>query len=74
MTTALIATENKPLVALYDQNERLTGVVQGWRAADSVLTSDPDIRRAVATAELSIEELLELDRKIAEMRYLRGTL
>jgi hypothetical protein len=74
MTTALTATENKPLVALYDQNERLTGIVQGWRAADSVLTSDPDIRRAVATSELSIEELLELDRKIAEMRYLRGTL
>lgn len=74
MTIALTATENKPLVALYDKNERLTGVVQGWRAADSVLTSDPDTRRAIATTELSIEELLELDRKIAEMRYLRGTL
>ena len=74
MTDTLVPTANKPLVALYDDNERLTGVVQGWKAADSALSNDPDIRRAIATTELTIEQLLELDRKIAEMRYLRGTL
>lgn len=74
MTDTLVPTANKPLVALYDDNERLTGVVRGWRAADSALSNDPDIRRAIATTELTIEQLLELDRKIAEMRYLRGTL
>ena len=72
--TTLTPTENKPLIALYDKRERLAGIVQGWRVADSAMDSDPEIHRAIVSTELSASELLELDTKIAEMRYLRGTL
>lgn len=70
----MTATENKPLVALYDRDERLTGVVVGWRLADHALMNEPEIRKAVATTELTIAELASIDSQIAELRQMRNTL
>jgi predicted amino acid-binding ACT domain protein len=74
MTTMPPPTANKPLIALYDKDERLSGVVAGWRLADHALENDPDIRKAVVADELTITELVEIDDKIAELRQLRKTL
>jgi predicted amino acid-binding ACT domain protein len=74
MTTVMTPTANKPLIALYDKDERLSGVVSGWRLADHALENDPDIRKAVIADELTITELVEIDDKIAELRQLRKTL
>lgn len=68
-------TDNgQPMVALYNKDERLVGMVNGWRVADGVMAMDKTIRRAVATAELSMAELFEIDQQIARLRDLRGTL
>ena len=64
----------QPMVALYNKDERLVGMVNGWRVADGVMALDKTIRRAVATAELSMVELFEIDQQIARLRDLRGTL
>ena len=67
-------TENRPLIALYDKDERLAGVVAGWRLADHALANEPEIRKAVIADELTIAELVEIDDRIAELRQLRNTL
>lgn len=64
----------QPIIALYNQDERLVGVVNGWRVADGVMDLDKTIRRAVATNELTMPELVEIDQQIARLRNLRGTL
>jgi hypothetical protein len=74
MTTMTPPTANRPLIALYDKDERLTGVVAGWRLADHALANEPEIRKAVIADELTIAELVEIDDRIAELRQLRNTL
>lgn len=80
MTTALPElTEmntktDQPIVALYNRDDRLTGIVNGWKVADGVMEMDESIKRAVATSELTMAELVEIDQSIARLRNLRGTL
>ena len=74
MTSVMTPTENRPLIALYNKDERLTGVVVGWRLADEALLNEPEICKAVATTELTIAELADIDSKIAELRQMRNTL
>lgn len=69
-----VTADGQPIVALYNKDERLVGVVGGWRVADGVMEMDKTIRKAVAVAELSINELVEVDSEIARLRTLRGTL
>jgi hypothetical protein len=64
----------QPIVALYNRDDRLTGIVNGWRVADGVMELDQTIQRAVATTELTMAELIEIDQSIAKLRNLRGTL
>ena len=66
--------KSKQVVALYNGNDRLVGIVNGWRVADGVMEMDASIKRAVLTAELSPTELYEIDEQIARLRDLRGTL
>ena len=75
--TALVESKtdkSKQVVALYNGNDRLVGIVNGWRVADGVMEMDASIKRAVLTAELSPTELYEIDDQIARLRDLRGTL
>lgn len=72
--TSTQTNNGQPMVALYNKDERLVGMVNGWRVADGVMAMDKTIRRAVATAELSPMELFEIDQQIARLRDLRGTL
>jgi hypothetical protein len=81
MTTAQLTelTEHKTdktkqVIALYNGDDRLVGIVNGWRVADGVMEMDGTIKRAVLTAELSPLELYEIDNQIARLRDLRGTL
>ena len=64
----------QPIVALYNKDDRLTGIVNGWKVADGVMEMDESIKRAVATSELTMAELIEIDQTIARLRNLRGTL
>ena len=64
----------QPIVALYNKDDRLTGIVNGWKVADGVMELDESIKRAVATSELTMAELIEIDQSIAKLRNLRGTL
>jgi hypothetical protein len=64
----------QPQIALYNRNDRLVGVVRGWRVADGVMDLDANIRRAVATEDLTHSELVEVDEQIARLRKMRGTL
>jgi hypothetical protein len=61
-------------IALYNRNERLVGVVNGWKVADGVMNLDQTIKRAVATDELTMAELVEIDQQISRLRKMRGTL
>jgi hypothetical protein len=75
--TALVESKtdkSKQVVALYNRDDRLVGIVNGWRVADGVMEMDASIKRAVLTAELSPAELYEIDEQIARLRDLRGTL
>jgi hypothetical protein len=75
--TALVESKtdkSKQVVALYNKDDRLVGIVNGWRVADGVMEMDATIKRAVLTAELSPAELYEIDEQIARLRDLRGTL
>jgi hypothetical protein len=75
--TALVESKtdkSKQVVALYNRDDRLVGIVNGWRVADGVMEMDASIKRAVLTAELSPAELYEIDDQIARLRDLRGTL
>jgi hypothetical protein len=80
MTTALpeltemTTKTDQPIVALYNRDDRLTGIVNGWKVADGVMEMDESIKRAVATSELTMAELIEIDQTIARLRNLRGTL
>lgn len=80
MTTALpeltemTTKTDQPIVALYNRDDRLTGIVNGWKVADGVMEMDESIKRAVATSELTMAELVEIDQSIARLRNLRGTL
>lgn len=69
-----VTADGQPIVALYNKNERLVGVVGGWRVADGVMEMDKTIRKAVAVAELTMDELIRVDSEIARLRELRGTL
>lgn len=66
--------KSKQVIALYNKDDRLVGIVNGWRVADGVMELDGSIKRAVLTAELSPVELFEIDNQIARLRDLRGTL
>lgn len=66
--------KSKQVIALYNKDDRLVGIVNGWRVADGVMELDGSIKRAVLTAELSPLELFEIDNQIARLRDLRGTL
>lgn len=66
--------KSKQVIALYNGDDRLVGIVNGWRIADGVMEMDASIKRAVLTAELSPSELYEIDNQIARLRDLRGTL
>lgn len=66
--------KSKQVIALYNGDDRLVGIVNGWRVADGVMEMDGSIKRAVLTAELSPLELYEIDNQIARLRDLRGTL
>jgi hypothetical protein len=66
--------KTKQVIALYNGDDRLVGIVNGWRVADGVMEMDGTIKRAVLTAELSPLELYEIDNQIARLRDLRGTL
>ncbi len=68
------SSNGQPIIALYNRDERLVGVVNGWRVADGVMDLDKTIRRAVATDELTMVELVEIDQQISRLRNLRGTL
>jgi hypothetical protein len=75
--TALVESKtdkSKQVIALYNKDDRLVGIVNGWRVADGVMELDGSIKRAVLTAELSPAELFEIDNQIARLRDLRGTL
>lgn len=69
-----VTADGQPIVALYNKDERLVGVVGGWRVADGVMEMDKTIRKAVAVAELTMDELIKVDNEIARLRTLRGTL
>lgn len=69
-----VTSDGQPIVALYNKDERLVGVVGGWKVADGVMEMDKNIRKAVTVAELSMERLIEIDNEIARLRNLRGTL
>jgi hypothetical protein len=71
---AMTERNGQPTIALYNQNERLVGVVSGWRVADGVMKLDESIRRAIATDELTMPELVEIDQQISRLRKMRGTL
>jgi hypothetical protein len=72
--TDLATKTDQPIVALYNRDDRLTGIVNGWKVADGVMELDESIKRAVATSELTMAELIEIDQSIAKLRNLRGTL
>jgi hypothetical protein len=72
--TAVAEQTDQPIVALYNKDDRLTGIVNGWKVADGVMELDQTIQRAVATSELTMAELVEIDQQIARLRNLRGTL
>jgi hypothetical protein len=72
--TDLATKTDQPIVALYNRDDRLTGIVNGWKVADGVMELDESIKRAVATSELTMAELVEIDQSIARLRNLRGTL
>lgn len=72
--TDLATKTDQPIVALYNRDDRLTGIVNGWKVADGVMEMDESIKRAVATTELTMAELIEIDQNIARLRNLRGTL
>ena len=72
--TDLATKTDQPIVALYNRDDRLTGIVNGWKVADGVMELDESIKRAVATNELTMAELFEIDQSIAKLRNLRGTL
>jgi hypothetical protein len=72
--TDLATKTDQPIVALYNRDDRLTGIVNGWKVADGVMELDESIKRAVATNELTMAELIEIDQSIAKLRNLRGTL
>ena len=72
--TAVASKTDQPIVALYNKDDRLTGIVNGWKVADGVMELDQTIQRAVATSELTMAELVEIDQQIARLRNLRGTL
>lgn len=72
--TDLATKTDQPIVALYNRDDRLTGIVNGWKVADGVMELDESIKRAVATSELTMAELIEIDQSIARLRNLRGTL
>lgn len=72
--TDLTSKTDQPIIALYNKDDRLTGIVNGWRVADGVMEMDTSIKRAVATSELTMAELVEIDLNIARLRNLRGTL
>lgn len=72
--TDLATKTDQPIVALYNRDDRLTGIVNGWKVADGVMEMDESIKRAVATTELTMAELVEIDQNIARLRNLRGTL
>ena len=72
--TDLASKTDQPIVALYNKDDRLTGIVNGWKVADGVMELDQSIQRAVATSELTMAELVEIDQQIARLRNLRGTL
>lgn len=72
--TAVAEQTDQPIVALYNRDDRLTGIVNGWKVADGVMEMDESIKRAVATSELTMAELVEIDQQIARLRNLRGTL
>lgn len=72
--TDLASKTDQPIVALYNKDDRLTGIVNGWKVADGVMELDQSIQRAVATSELTMAELIEIDQQIARLRNLRGTL
>lgn len=72
--TDLSTKTDQPIVALYNRDDRLTGIVNGWKVADGVMEMDESIKRAVATTELTMAELVEIDQNIAKLRNLRGTL
>lgn len=72
--TDLSTKTDQPIVALYNRDDRLTGIVNGWKVADGVMEMDESIKRAVATTELTMAELIEIDQSIARLRNLRGTL
>lgn len=72
--TEMTTKTDQPIVALYNRDDRLTGIVNGWKVADGVMELDESIKRAVATSELTMAELIEIDQSIARLRNLRGTL
>lgn len=72
--TEMTTKTDQPIVALYNKDDRLTGIVNGWKVADGVMEMDESIKRAVATSELTMAELIEIDQNIARLRNLRGTL
>jgi len=72
--TEMTTKTDQPIVALYNRDDRLTGIVNGWKVADGVMEMDESIKRAVATSELTMAELIEIDQTIARLRNLRGTL
>lgn len=72
--TALTESNGEQTIALYDRSERLIGVVSGWKAADGVMGADSQITRAIATEELTMAELVEIDQQISKLRKMRGTL
>lgn len=72
--TEMTTKTDQPIVALYNRDDRLTGIVNGWKVADGVMEMDESIKRAVATSELTMAELIEIDQSIARLRNLRGTL
>ena len=72
--TEMTTKTDQPIVALYNRDDRLTGIVNGWKVADGVMEMDESIKRAVATSELTMAELVEIDQSIAKLRNLRGTL
>ena len=72
--TDLATKTDQPIVALYNRDDRLTGIVNGWKVADGVMELDESIKRAVATSELTMAELVEIDQQISRLRKMRGTL
>jgi hypothetical protein len=71
---ALTESNGLQTIALYNRYERLVGVVSGWKVADGVMDLDKGITRAIATDELTMAELVEIDQQISRLRKMRGTL